>query len=128
MEGIQAVDASAPSRLLLRQMRERGTRISEVNDTLPESQLWQLYCVLRNRGEDRADELFLRGLQNLHRRRSLSTCDLPNADPDPAEHRMIDDPMLSELWRAYKRCICAQRVGPASQLLREIQDQLSLAH
>ena len=128
MEGIDSIDVGTPSRVLLRQMRERGTRVSEDSDTLPESELWQLYCVLRRRGEERADDIFLRGLQNLHRRRSLGVADLPNADPDPAEHRMVDDPMLSELWRAYKRCICAHRVGPASQLLRDIQDQLSIAH
>ena len=48
----------------------------------------------------------------------------PCADPDPEEHKLVDDPMLAELWKAYKRCICAQRTGPAAQLLQNIEDHL----
>jgi hypothetical protein len=124
MDGNTTVDTTAPSRTLLRQMRE-GSRVNEGGDTLPESHLWQLYCELRQRGEERAEDIFLRGLKNLHRRRALGGVNLSENDPNPSEHQLVDDPMLRELWRAYKRCICAARVVPASQLLRDIEDQLT---
>ena len=39
----------------------------------------------------------------------------------------VDDALLGELWKAYKRCIRAQRTGPAAQLLNDIAAQLAAA-
>jgi len=63
-------------------------------------------------------------MKTLHRRRSIGSTDLPVEDLFPQEHKLVDDPFLGELWKAYKRCICNQRPGPASQLLREIAAQM----
>jgi hypothetical protein len=115
---------NATTRELLRELRFQSTRQADPATSLPESNLWQIYCVVRNRGEARADGVFLGALKSLHRRRSEGACTLPVTDTDPHEHKMVDDPMLAELWRAYKRCICAKRVGPASQLLSDIEGQL----
>ncbi len=112
------------TRELLRELRFQSTRQADPATSLPESNLWQIYCVVRDRGETRADGVFLGALRSLHRRRSEGACTLPVTDTDPQEHKMVDDPMLAELWRAYKRCICAKRVGPASQLLSDIECQL----
>ena len=120
----QEIEAASSSRELIRAIRQRGIRGRPTGSTLPESHVWQIYCELRQRGEPRANGVFLQSIKSLHRRRSEGTPDLPNSDPDPSEHRLVDDPMLGELWRAYKRCICAHRVGPAGQLLRDIEDQL----
>jgi len=119
----QSVDPT-PSRHLIRVLRRQPDR-EEGDTTLPESVLWQAWCELRRRGESSADDHFLRSLRRLHRRRSLGSVELPQDDTHPDEHRGVDDPMLAELWKAYKRCICSQRTGPAAQLLNDIEAQLT---
>lgn len=124
MQSLADVDPQTPSRQLLRTLRRQPDRYTE-DDHLPESVLWQAWCELRRRGEDGADRHFLRSVRKLHRRRSLGSVDLPGTDTHPTEHRLVDDPMLSELWKAYKRCICSQRTGPAAQLLNDIEAQIT---
>ena len=113
-------EAHVPDEVLLRQL---GRRPAE--DKLPESHTWQVYCELRRRGNEHADKRFVESVRSLHRRRSMGGSSLPTNDDQPSEHKMVDDPVLAELWRAYKRCICNQRNGPAAQLLRDIESQLS---
>ena len=118
-------DPLAPSRDLLRLLRGQPDQIPGATEVLPESVLWRVYCELRRRGEKtEADKQFLQSMQKLHRRRSFGVADLSTEDPDPNEHKLVDDPMLSELWKAYKRCICSRRTGPAAQLLRDIEAKL----
>ena len=62
----------------------------------------------------------MRSLTRLLRRRSLTGIHLSTDDASPQEHRLTGDPMLAELWRAYKRCLCSQRTGLAAQLLQDI--------
>lgn len=112
-------ETDATSRELLRQLR---TPVGEVI-TLPESRVWRIFCELRRRGEVEADAPFLTTLRRLHLRRSQGH-PLPADDPDPVEHKLSDDPFLGELFRAYKRAICSQRIGPAATLLRDIEAQL----
>ncbi len=115
------------SRQLIRFLRIQPDRVFD-SAQLPESILWQIYCELRRRGEkDAADQHFIRSVQKLHRRRALGRVELSVDDPSPDEHKLVDDPMLSELWKAYKRCICSRRTGPAGQLLRDIEAQLKSA-
>jgi hypothetical protein len=116
--------SDATTRELLRELRFQSTRQADPATSLPESNLWQIYCVVRQRGEARADTVFLGALKSLHQRRSEQCCTLPVDDTDTQEHKLVDDPMLSDLWRAYKRCICAKRVRPAAQLLADIESQL----
>ena len=118
-------DADAPSRKLMRLLRIQPDQRAETENLLPESVLWRIYCELRQRGEEGATAHFLRSLNRLLRRRSMTGIELPTDDPDPGEHKLVDDPMLAELWRAYKRCICSRRTGPAAQLLRDIEAHLS---
>lgn len=120
----QTIDPSSPSRVLRRILRGQPDLRAEASPALPESVLWQTWCELRRRGEEGADEEFLRSLKTLHRRRSLGGLGLPSEDLDTDEHRLVHDPMLAELWRAYKKCICGQRTGPAAQLLQDIEGQL----
>ena len=68
---------------------------------------------------------FLRAMRTLHRRRCIGVAVLARNDMFPDEHKLTDDPLLSELWKAYKRCICSQRTGPAGQLLQDIEAQIS---
>ncbi len=117
-------DPSAPSRDLVRMLRKQPDQLAGTTNMLPESVLWRVYCELRRRGEGDVAPVFLRSMRHLHRRRSIGGVDLPTDDPDPEEHKLVDDPMLAELWKAYKRCICAQRTGPAAQLLRDIEAQI----
>jgi hypothetical protein len=117
-------DPSAPSRQLIRQLRIQPDRVPGAEEVLPESVLWRIYCELRTRGEVGADRHFLRSLKQLHRRRVLGGLGLPTQDPDPDEHRLVDDPMLAEVWKAYKRCICSSRPGQAGILLRDIEGLL----
>lgn len=118
-------DPSAPSRQLLRLLRLQPDRLEGAEEVLPESVLWRIYCELRKRGEEGADRHFLRSLKQLNRRRSLGGVALPSTDPDPMEHKLVDDVMLGEIWKAYKRCICSGRPGQASRLLRDIEAQLA---
>ncbi len=124
MQAQASAHSGTTTRELLRELRFQSTRQADPATSLPESNLWQIYCVVRNRGEARADSVFLGALKSLHRRRSEEACNLPVDDTDPQEHKLVDDPMLAELWRAYKRCICAKRVRPAAQLLADIETQL----
>jgi hypothetical protein len=122
-----SLDNNAPSRHLIRVLRSQPDLVSKGQGPLPESVLWRCYCELRRRGESNAEQHFIRSVWALHRRRSIGAAHISTEDPDPQEHKLVDDPLLGELWKAYKRCICAQRTGPASQLLREIEDQISAA-
>ncbi len=115
------VNLSASSRELLRVLRVHPRSERAV---LPESVAWQAYVELRRRGDPDAQGLFIDAIKNLHSRRCISGMDLPIEDGVPDEHRMTDDPFLADLWKAYKRCIRANRTGPASQLLRDIETYL----
>ena len=117
-------DSSTPSRHLIRLLRTQPDLFTEHDGVLPESVLWRAFCELRRRGESSAEECFVRSMRTLHGRRSLSGVTLPTADLDPDEHKLVDDPMLSELWKAYKKAICSQRTGPAAQLLKDIEAQI----
>jgi hypothetical protein len=130
MPATEAVfDTSTPSRQLFRILRSQPDRM--VADpyfpagVLPESVLWRIFCELRRRGEPEVDDLFLRAVRTLHRRRAEGGADLPSDDVDTDEHKLCDDPFLGELWKAYKKCICRQRTGPAAQLLRDIEAQIN---
>ena len=114
------IDFSVPTRDLVRLLRvppENGT-------VLPESVLWRVFIELRRRGEPLAGSHFIVGLRSLHRRRTLGGADLSQVDTNPDEHRLAEDPYLAELWKSYKRCLCANRTGPAAQLLREVEQQI----
>jgi hypothetical protein len=93
-------------------------------DRLPESVCWQVFLELRRRGEPEATPSFLGGIRSLHRRRTIGAAALPVVDADPDEHKLAADPYLGELWRSYKRLLCANRTGPAAQILREVEQQL----
>lgn len=114
------IDSNAPTRDLVRMLRAPP----ENGESLPESTLWRAYLELRRRGEPGATAQFLGGLKTLHRRRTIGTAALPNMDTQPDEHKMAEDPYLGELWKSYKRCLCANRTGPAAQILREVEQQL----
>lgn len=98
---------------------------SVVASTLPESDFWQAFVELGRRGESGAAP-FVAALKGLHRDRSFARGKAALVDPAPEEHRLAGDPYLGELWKSYKRCVCAGRFGPAGQLLREIEKQLGL--
>lgn len=117
------VDGSVPTRDLVRLMRVPP----EQGPSLPESVVWRAYVELRRRGEPAASQHFISGIRALHRRRMLGTADLASDDVHPDEHRLVDDPYLAELWRSYKRCVCANRAGPAAQILREVEQQVQAA-
>ena len=123
MLNLAAAQAEIPSRQLLRVLRRQPDLFRD-DEELPESVLWRAYCELRNRGESDAAQHFMRSIRTLHRRRALACTDLPTEDGHTDEHRLVDDPMLAELWKAYKRCICSQRTGPAAQLLNDIENQI----
>ena len=119
-------DLSAePSRALRRLLR--GQPEGEAGPHLPESVLWSTFLELRSRGEEDATGAFLRSVKQLHRRRTMGSPSLPSVDTRQDEHKLVEDNMLGELWKAYKRCICAHRTGPASQLLRDIELRLCVA-
>ncbi len=113
----------ASSRELKREMRI-SVRQADNCTTMPESNLWRMYLELRQRGEVDADQLLLRGLKGILDRRGYTGSNIPVIDPDPNEHKQVDDPFLGELFKAYKRCICTHRTQPAGQLLKDIELQL----
>ena len=119
------VGPTTPSRQLLRVLRSQPDLLPSTGLALPESVLWRCYCELRRRGEPGAEGHFLGSVKLLHRRRSIGGSDLPTDDTDPEEHKLVDDVMLGDLWRAYKRAICSLRIGPASQLLRDLEAQMT---
>lgn len=117
---VPQIDFSVPTRDLVRLLKvPPATR-----EALPESVLWRAFMELRRRGEPDAGNHFLHGVRTLHRRRTLGAADLPVADHDPDGHRLAEDPYLAELWKSYKRCLCANRTGPAAQILREVEQQI----
>lgn len=121
MSMVSLVDDTMTSRDLVRTLRVSASRCGEV---MPESVVWHAFVELRKRNHDGATDLFLGAIRSLHARRSISGSDLPVQDKLIEEHRMVDDPLLSELWKAYKRCLRSHRTGPAGQLLKEIEDRL----
>jgi hypothetical protein len=121
MEVMVLVDPTAPSRELIRNLR---TARSSSEEVLPESVAWQTFVELRRRGEPEATTLFLRAVRNLHARRCIPGVELPTEDGVPEEHRLVDDPFLADLWKAYKKCIANNRTGPAQQLLRDIEERI----
>jgi hypothetical protein len=127
MLSVDEVGQDTPKIELIRTLRRQPDLQEKADSVLPESTLWHCYCELRRRGETGMEAHFLRSVRTLHRRRSIGSVKFSNLDTDPNEHKLVDDPMLAELWRAYKRCIVNQRNGPASQLLRDIEEQLSAA-
>lgn len=122
MEALSSFDTAVSSRELIRKLRVGLGRDDE--EVMPESVAWQLYLELRRRGEPAAGELFICALKSLHSRRSLAGSCLPSEDPRPDEHRQAEDAYLADLWKAYKKCIRTHRTGPASQLLRDIEEQI----
>ena len=126
MHPMATVDTETPTRDLIRLLRSQPDTSQEASN-LPESVLWHAWCELKKRGEPRADAHFKRSVRQLHRRRSIGAVVMPSLDTDPVEHKLTDDPMLAELWKAYKRCICSQRTGPAAQLLRDIEARIDEA-
>lgn len=98
--------------------------VRSTSGVLPESVAWQTFLELRRRGEPDATRLFLAAVRSLHSRRSIAGVALPVDDPMTDEHRLTEDSFLADLWKAYKKCITANRTGPASQLLRDMEDHL----
>src|SRR5687768_8028148 len=121
---LSLVDAEWSSRELVRNLRSLPTE----DGVLPESVAWQTYVALRRRGEPDAARLFLAAVRALHSRRCIAGVELPTDDPLPDEHRLIDDPFMADLWKAYKKCIRNHRTGPASQLLRDMEEHLASVH
>jgi hypothetical protein len=91
---------------------------------LPESLAWQAYLELKRRGQPEAGRLFVRAVRALHTRRCNVGSSLPTQDTHLDEHRLTEDPLLGDLWKAYKRCISAHRPGPADALLRDIEERV----
>ena len=54
----------------------------------------------------------------------MATNRLSVTDTWPNEHKLVDDNLLGEYWKAYKRI--PQRTGPAAQLLNDIAAQLNV--
>lgn len=115
------VDAASSNRELVRTLRTGASRCTEI---MPESVVWRTYLELNRRGVPDAERLFIGALRSLHTRRSMAGTDLPMNDEHTDEHRLTDDALLGELWRAYKKCIRSNRTGPAFQLLKEIEDRV----
>jgi len=117
------VDASSSSRELVRNLRAIPTG----EGILPESVAWQTFIELRRRGEPDACRLFMSAVRSLHSRRCIAGVGLPTRDALPDEHRLTDDSFLADLWKAYKKCITNHRTGPASQLLRDMEEHLAIS-
>lgn len=115
------VDESMSSRELVRTLRVSASRCG---DLMPESVAWHAFLELRKRGHDGAESLFVSSLKSLHSRRSMAGSDLSIDDQLIEEHRLAQDGLLAELWKAYKKCLKNNRTGPAFQLLREIEEHL----
>lgn len=116
------VNDGMSSRELIRNLR---LTVAPAPDVLPESVAWHTFLELRKRGEPDCERLFISALRNLHSRRCIAGVELPTDDVYTDEHRMVDDPFLADLWKAYKKCIKTHRTGPAGQLLRDIEERLS---
>jgi hypothetical protein len=122
MEIPVVIDSGSSSREMCRRLRTGLT--GEEGDVMPESVAWHLFLELRRRGEPDAGRLFVGALRTLHSRRTIAAVNLGNEEIDADEHRLAEDPFLADLWKAYKKCIRSQRTGPASQLLRDIEEQI----
>ena len=122
MTVVTLVDESMSSRDLIRTLRVSASRCGEY---MPESVAWHAYLELERRGHDGAGELFVASLRSLHARRSMSGSDLSTDDKLIEEHRLTNDQLLSELWKAYKKCIRNNRTGPAHQLIRDIEERIN---
>jgi hypothetical protein len=120
MSELPLIDFSVPTRDLVRLLRVPPLTAAG----LPESVIWRVFIELRRRGEPDAATSFVTALRTLHRRRTMGAADLSLVDSEPDEHRLAEDPYLGELWKSYKRCLCANRTGPAAQILREVEQQV----
>jgi hypothetical protein len=116
------VNSASPSRELVRTLRTLPNSLT----VLPESVAWHVYVELRKRGEPEASRLFLTAVKGLHSRRCIAGVELPTDDPHPEEHRLVEDAFLADLWKAYKKCIRNHRTGPASQLIRDMEQHLAV--
>ncbi len=115
------VNTELTSRELIRNLRATV----KVDGCLPESVAWQTFVELRRRDEPDANTLFIGTLRSLHSRRCMAGMDLPMLDHLTDEHRLVEDPFLGDLWKAYKKCIKNNRTGPAQQLLRDIEERIN---
>ncbi len=115
------IDPSLSTRELIRAMRSRSIGVA-----LPESTVWHTYHLLRHRAEPDATRLFVDALRSLLARRRASET-LPMADTYTDEHHLAEDPILADLWRAYKKCVASNRPGPAETLLTELTARLAVA-
>jgi hypothetical protein len=122
MSEVSLVDDTVSSRDLVRTLRVSASRCG---DMMPESLVWQAFIELRRRGHEGASTLFLDALRTLHKRRSIAGSDLSTNDALMEEHRLANDQLLGELWKAYKKCLKHHRTGPAGQLLKEIEERLA---
>ena len=111
----------ASSRELIRTLR---TGISREQDVMPESLAWQTFLELQRRGEPKVGGMFISTIKSLHGRRSMAGSSICCIDKHPQEHRLSEDKFLAELWKAYKKCIKNNRTGPASLLLRDIEERV----
>ena len=116
MHAVPQIDFTVPTRDLVRLLKVPPT----TGEALPESVLWRVFIELRRRGEPEAGSHFIAGVRTLHRRRAMGSSELSLNDHDPDAHRLAEDPYLAELWKSYKRCLCANRTGPAAQILRGV--------
>ena len=122
MTAVTLVDETMSSRELVRTLRVSASRCGDI---MPESVAWHAFLELRRRGHETAPELFIGALRSLHSRRSMAGSDLSISDTLIEEHRLADDGLLGELWKAYKKCIKNNRTGPAQQLLRDIEERIN---
>ncbi len=122
MEVPVVIDPGATSRDLFRRLRTGP--LEGDGAAMPESIAWHVFLELRRRGEPDAGRLFVSALRTLHSRRTIAGVNLGNEEIDADEHRLTEDAFLADLWKAYKKCIRTQRTGPASQLLRDIEEQI----
>ncbi|MBN1336088.1 MAG: hypothetical protein JXB39_09020 [Deltaproteobacteria bacterium] len=111
------------SRDLVRILRVHA--LGPVAGTMPEADVWRIYCELRRRRSEKAGASLVEALHQLHDRRLTGPPSTLPDDPAPQDHRWVDDAFLGELWRAYKRCIRQGRLGPARQILRDLEAHLT---
>jgi hypothetical protein len=113
------VDPSLSTRELIRALRVRPAGTG-----LPETAAWHTFHALARRGEADAASLFVDALRaDLQRRRAGEA--LSTVDSAPDDHRLTDDPVLGEMWRAFKKCLVTGRPAPAEALLGEIARRLA---
>lgn len=113
------VDPAMSTRELIRALRTRP-----LGPGMPETAAWHAFQALDRRGEADAPRLFVDALRALLLRRRDGQS-LPTIDGSPDDHRLAADPVLGEMWRAYKRCLCGGRPGHADTLLAELTRRLA---